>query len=215
MRRKTKNTNKLAARKRGGAVDTSDERLANLERRIQYIEGRLTSWGILSPIEFEQKKKKSGPAQRIPDEFLFEYRNGLALWLERVWPELAPELWKAKAEEETRAVLEQFANPLQTRRDYETRLIDNTPALLEFLGSDRFTRKPPTQTMITAMTASDWNERAWKAAARFPTRQIANAMLCRLESEQNYRLRSSQGRSDRRSGHPERHKRHSNGQMPP
>lgn len=185
MRRKAENRKQPTARKKVRPIDTSSgrnawslqERVAALERRFETIEDALIREGMLLHLEVEKpEKKKPGPAQTIRDEYLFDNRMGLTLWLERVWPEISPELRKPKTGREMLSVLERFANPTENRRPYEKRLLANPDELLDFVRNRRFNKKPPKQTLVNALTARKWDEDAWKAASRFPPRQIANAM---------------------------------------
>jgi hypothetical protein len=180
MRKKAETRKKPTGRKKQSGIDRSPEstlqdRFSRLEERVSDIEEHLRREGILPRVDFSESKKKPGPRQKISDDFLFELRDGLVLWLERVWPELDSALRKARTVKEATGCLEKFANPKETRTQYQDRLIGNVAALLDYRATNKLARIPPKQTVVTAI-ARAWTEPEWKAAARFPTRRMANAM---------------------------------------
>ena len=180
MRRKAKSAKKLTEGKRGRGIDRppklhAQDKLSRLEERVDHIEEALVGAGLLFRLDFSESKRKPGPRQKISDDFLFELRDGLVLWLERVWPELDSALRKARTTKEIQACLEEFANPKEMRQQYQERLIGNVAALMDYRARNRFARIPPKQTVVRAI-AGTWTEPAWKAAARFLTRRMANAM---------------------------------------
>jgi len=191
MRITKENAKKLTTKKKVRPIDRfpknakapMEKRIAELEGRLDLIEDRLVGAAIFARSDMEEpKSKKPGAHPKITDEGLFHYRLQLVLWLERVWPELVPELLRAKNirnaeyKQHVVAALERFANKVDIRQNYESRLLQNTEALLEFVRSDRFSKIPPKQTVTKALIGDDGDEATWRAASRFPPRQIANAM---------------------------------------
>jgi hypothetical protein len=147
------------------------ERVRSLERRVEALEHGLT----IDALE-EATQKRPGPHPKISDEDLLQCRNALVDCLEVHWPDLGPKLLSAPGPEEIIAALMPFAGPQTSRGLLVQRLIDHASALLSFLKSDRFHRKPPKRTVIDALNRPLEDERRMRAAARLPTRQIANAM---------------------------------------
>lgn len=148
-----------------------EKRVRGLESRVEVLERGL---GINAfP---EEIQKKSGPHPKISDEELWGNRDALVDWLEVHWLNLGPKLLSAMGPEQIMAALMPFAGPETSRGLLVKRLIDNAGALLSFLKSGRFRRKPPKRAVVQALNKS-WNdERLMRAAAKLPTRQIANAM---------------------------------------
>ena len=105
-----------------------------------------------------------------------ENRNALVDWLEINWPEVGPKLLSAKGPQAIVASLVLYAGPETSHSFILKRLIENAGALLSFLTSRRFHRKPPKRAVMDALN-KPWNdERKMRGAAKLPTRQIANAM---------------------------------------
>ena len=153
-------------------LQSVETRLEGLERRVEDLEG--WSFGSLESPGLGQRKKP-GTRKKIGDTELFYNRDEFVLWLESIWPEAVSAVLGANNPKDLLRVLGRYANPIKYRRPYEARMLRNTDALLEFLRSPNFVRKPLKQTVITAL-AGDWDEEGWRAATRLPPRRIANAM---------------------------------------
>ncbi len=145
-----------------------EERVRILEKRVEALED-----GLAMDIFPERTQKKPGPHPKLFEEDLLVCRDGLVDCLEMHWPDLRPNLLSASGKEEITAALMPFAGPQTSRGLLVQRLIDHAGALLSFLKSDRFHRKPPKRTVIDALNRPLDDERRMKAAARLPTRQIA------------------------------------------
>jgi len=164
------------------AKDPAD-RIAELERRLSAVEkevamlkqhsGSFLFGDETSPAE---EKKRHGK-ERIADEILFHYRDGIVLWLEPVWPWMADLLTAPSTkEEEVRAIVEAVAEVPELRAEWQRRLLEHAAALFEFLWHERFRKTLPKQTVVDALSLEIEDERRWRAANQLPTRQIANAM---------------------------------------
>ncbi len=179
MRRIRKKRGKSTERKSPVLLTgSSRKRSRSLEKRVRCLESRVEvlerGLGINAfPGEIQ---KKSGPRPKISDGELLGNRNALVDWLEVYWPDLGPKLLSATGPEKIIAALVPYAGPETGRDLLVKRLIDNAGALLSFLKSGRFRRKPPKRAVVDALN-KPWNdERQMRAAAKLPTRQIANAM---------------------------------------
>lgn len=174
---------------RGVPLDKNSEkqpsdRLAELERRVAELEGRVALLEQVSPLPVFgdqshelQETKKPGRKERISDEELVRYRDGLVLWLEPYWPWLEERLLKATPGEQVKAIVEAIAEEPDLRPKWQKRLLQNASALHEFLFSERFRKtEPPRATVVNALNLDAEAETRQRAANQFPARQIANAM---------------------------------------
>lgn len=159
------------------------DRLAELERQVARLQKdvallkRFSGWPLFAHKSNElEKKKKPGPKEKISDEVLFHYRDGLVLWVERFWPWLEDRLLGARACEQVRAVVEAVAEEPNLRQEWQERLLQNAAALCEFLWDERFRKTLPKATVTAALTLPLEDEKDQRAANQLPARQIANAM---------------------------------------
>ena len=158
--------------------------LAELERRLSELEGRVALLEQFSPLpvfgeesDELQKTKKPGRKERISDDELIRYRDGLVLWLEPYWPWLEQRLPKATTCEQVTAIFEAIAEEPELRPEWQKRLLQNVSVLHEFLWTERFRKTPlPRATVLNALNLDAKAETRQRAANQFPTRQIANAM---------------------------------------
>lgn len=151
-----------------------EEKVTGLEIRLQYVEANL---GIRSPIPEEERKKKPGPAP-YPDEVLFETRDRYIDWLEYYWPDLRPHLLAVKGGDPAKMeeALKRCAGAEEQWTPTVWALLGSSAQLVDFVQSNRFRRKPPKLTVATALNGRYEDPKRMKAAARLPTRQIANAI---------------------------------------
>jgi hypothetical protein len=182
MRRTRKKKRKLTARKSPSRLTSIpkerlrslEEKVTGLEARLQYVEANL---GIHPPIPEEERKKKPGPTP-YPDEILFETRDRYIDWLEYYWPDLRPRLFAATGRNPAKVeeALKKCAGPENHWTPTVWALMESAAQLVDFVQSKRFRRKPPKLTVATALNGRYEDAKRMKAAARLPTRQIANAM---------------------------------------
>ncbi len=160
--------------KRGRA--TAKKRLGALEGRVEALERE-----VFQPlISFEtsgEYKRRPGKPYEIEDDQLWGFRDEIIDRLEGSWPDIASKLLAAKKKE----ALDKALKPLADWQSYVgKRFLSNTEALLDFLQTDRFNRKPPRRTVVRALDGSWADEESrlatQQATMRLPTRQIANAM---------------------------------------
>jgi hypothetical protein len=151
-------------------------RLETLESRVEALERE-----VFQPlISFEtsaEYKRLPGKLYAIEDDQLWDFRDQIIDRLEGSWPDIAPRLLAAKKKE----ALNKALKPLADWQSYVgKRFLSNTEALLDFLQSDRFNRKPPRCTVVRALNGSWADEElrlaTQQATMRLPTRQISNAM---------------------------------------
>lgn len=159
------------------------DRIAELERQVAELRRdvallkQLSDWPVFADESEELKhKKQPGPKEKISDEVLFHYRDGLIRWLERFWSWLEDRLLAASTIEQVRAIFEAVAEEPELRPEWQRRLLESVAALHEFLGSERFRKTLPKGTVIDALNMPLNNARRDRAANQFPSRQIANAM---------------------------------------
>lgn len=160
--------------KRGRA--TVKGRLETLESRVEALERE-----VFHPlISFEpsgEYKRRPGKPYVVEDDQLWGFRDEIIGWLEGSWPDIAPKLLAARKKED----LDKALKPLADWQSYVGKqFLSNTEALLDFLHSHRFNRKPPRRTVVRALNGS-WSDEESRLATqqvtmRLPTRQIANAM---------------------------------------
>ncbi len=171
--RKTGSKSKERA-KRGRA--TAKKRLEALEGRVEALE-REGFQPLFSFPTIGENKRQPGRPHEIGDGQLGNYRDQITDRLEQSWPGIAPRLLAARKKED----LDKALKPLADWQNYVgKRFLSNTEALLDFLQSHRFNKKPPRHTVVRALNGSWADEEsrlaAQQAAMRLPTRQIANAM---------------------------------------
>jgi hypothetical protein len=175
-------------KKSNGLVTKSlQNRGISLESRMTKLEARIEQMGqenddfsggvparILEAIDNIGKKQR-GPGKKVDDTELLLNRDNLVQWLEEHWPRLTKPLLKAKTANEVAAALTAIAAPPDIRHSWQTGVMDHPAELLDFLRSEKFRRKPPRKTVVDALAVYQSEQRK-RAANRFPTRQIANAM---------------------------------------
>lgn len=150
--------------------------VAELRRDVALLK-QLSEWPLFADESEELKrKKKPGPKEKISDEVLFHYRDGLILWLDRFWSWLGDRLSAASTIEQVRTIFEAVAEEPELRPEWQKRLLENIAALHEFLCSERFGKALPEATAMDALNLPLNNEKRHRAANQFPSRQIANAM---------------------------------------
>jgi hypothetical protein len=159
------------------------DRIARLEHQVAELQKdvamlkRVSGWPLLADEgnEFEGKKKP-GPKEKISDEDLLQYRDAIVLWLEPFWSWLNEHLFQGNTCEQVGAILEAVAAEPDFRPEWQTRLLQNTAALCEFLWGERFRKTLPKAAVADALTLPLEDVRRRRAANQFPSRQIANAM---------------------------------------
>jgi hypothetical protein len=157
-------------------IEELERRVAALEKDVALLKSA-SPWPIFGDEEIiDTEKKKSGAKQKISDEDLFCYRDGLIQWLEPIWPWMVNRLLAAGNPEDIRPLLEAVAETPELRPDWQRRLLQNVAAFFEFLWDERFRKTLPKATVADALNLSWEDERRKRAANQLPTRQIANAM---------------------------------------
>jgi len=164
-------------------ADQPPDRIAELERRIQKLEDDVAVLKSVNPspllneVVIEVEGKKRGRREKISDAVLFNYREGLILWLESAWPWLTDRLFTARTPEQVEAILEAIAEDPASRPDWQERLLQNAGDLLDFILHEKFRKGHlRSATVNDALTLPCNDEIRRRAANQFPTRQIANAM---------------------------------------
>jgi len=155
-------------------VTALEKEVASLWEVVNRLDGIGPSYfytGIEDP-----KDKRPGPDKSIEDAQLFRSRDGLADYLEDVWPQMVQPLLAAANPRDVAVVLKKLARPEQMRPPWQSRFLAHPAHLFDFLHSGRFRRKPPKKTVVDALNRPADDERRKRAANRLPTRQIANAM---------------------------------------
>jgi hypothetical protein len=164
------------------------ERELSLEARLAALEKQVVElWEVVNRLDgagldhfyaqaLEPEEKKPGPGKSIEDAELFRYRDGLAGYIEEVWPQMVQPLLGAANPRKVAAVLKRLAKPEQMQPIWQSRFLAHPAHLFEFLHSKRFRKKPPKKTVIAALNLPANDEGRKRAANRLPTRQIANAM---------------------------------------
>jgi hypothetical protein len=148
--------------------------VAKLEKKVIRLDGIAPSHYYTG---IDETRKRPGPGKNIEDWKLFNYRDGLVGWLEDVWPEIVQPLFSANDPKKVTAILRRLARPKDIQPPWQSRCLAHAAKLLDFLHSDKFTRKPPKKTVIDALNSRRGDDDKRKRAAnRLPTRQIANAM---------------------------------------
>lgn len=158
------------------ATSELERRVIQLEKDVAILK-QLARWPIFNKEARVEKQKKPGVKERIEDEDLFKYRDGLTLWLEAYWPWMEGRLCSASSAEEVGAILEAVSEEPDLRRDWQKRLLPNPAALFDFISNSRFRKtKLPMATVKDALTLPTDDDRRRRTANQFPARQIANAM---------------------------------------
>ena len=179
MRRTLRKATNLTAQKIKGRLTRScQERLDSLEDQARRLESRLlyVELNLGIPVVAEKDQKKPGPTPQISEEDLLDNRDRFVSWLEARWQDLRPRLLGAANTKQVSEALLSVATPEESQDYYVKRLIEGAGALWQFLHSRRFHRKPSKRAVVNALNAEYDDPKRMKAAAHFPTRQIANAM---------------------------------------
>ena len=152
-----------------------ERRVAQLEKDVATLK-RQAEWPRPNQDVLTEKKIKPGVKERIVDELLFKYRDGLIRWLEAYWPWMESRLYQAENAEEVGAILEAASEEPYLRRDWQKRLLPNPQTLFDFISDRRFRRKLPKATVKDALDGSWDDETCRRATNKLSARQIANAM---------------------------------------
>jgi len=156
-------------------VSKLEARVAQLEEDVASLK-RLAEPRGLNWLLFNHKKVKPGAREKVEDEDLFRYRDGLIRWLEAYWPWMENRLREVETAEQVGAILEAVSEEPDLRRDWQKRLLPNPKPLFDFLFHERFRKTLPMTTLKDALDGT-LDDRKWRRAAnQLPTRQIANAM---------------------------------------
>lgn len=157
-------------------ISELEHQVSELRRDVALLK-QFSGWPVFADESEEpERRKKPGPKEKISDEVLFHYRDGLVLWLERFWSWLEDRLLAASSIEQVRTLFEAVAEEPELRPEWQKRLLENIAALHEFLGTERFGKTLPEATAMDALNLPLNNEKRHRAANQFPSRQIANAM---------------------------------------
>jgi hypothetical protein len=125
--------------------------VADIIRRLGVLEEEVFGGSFLVP-PTPAPRTRPGPKPKVGDTELFGRRNDYVLGIEHIWP--APQM------------------PIAASRQEQFALC--SVQLFEFISSDRFVREPSKRTVVSVL---DWKTpQCFQAAARLPTRQIANAL---------------------------------------
>src|SRR5439155_21852311 len=149
MNKRRKNSTKSLDTVSGNGTENP---ISQLERRVAQLEKdvatlkRQVDWPGFTRNAPTEKKVKPGVKERIEDELLFKYRDGLIRWLEAYWPWMEDRLYQAKTAEEVGAILEAASEEPYLRRDWQKRLLPNPQPLFDFMSNDRFRRNLPMAT---------------------------------------------------------------------
>jgi len=172
----TRGLDKVSGDQPQSATSELERRVIQLENDVAILK-QMTRWPVFKKDASIGKKTKPGVKEKIEDEVLFNYRDGLTLWLEAYWPWMEDQLCQARSPEEVGAILEAVSEEPDLRRNWQKRLLPNPAALFDFISDSRFRRtKLPKATVKDALTLPLDDDRRRRAANQFPARQIANAM---------------------------------------
>ncbi len=184
MRRKRKIRKSSTERKTGSKSKKRAKRgRATVKKRLEALEGRVDALDrkelqpLISFGPSGKYKRRPGKPYVVEDDQLWGFRDEIIGWLEVSWPDIAPKLLAARKKED----FDKALKPLADWQSYVGKqFLSNTEALLDFLHSHRFNRKPPRRTVVRALNGSWADEESrlatQQATMRLPTRQIANAM---------------------------------------
>jgi hypothetical protein len=163
------------------SADQLPDRIAELERRMLKVENDVALLKSLNPsplldeVVIEVEREKRGTKEKISAAALFNYRDGLILWLECAWPWLKDRLFKAKTPTQVKVILEAIADEPDSRPDWQERLLKNESELFDFIWHHKFRKSDLRSATVTdALTLPCNDETRRRAANKFPTRQIAN-----------------------------------------
>ena len=184
MRRKRKIRKSSTERKTASKTEDRAKRgRATVKKRLEGLEGRVEALErevFRPPPSYEtsgEYKRRPGRLYEIEDNQLWDFRDQIIDRLEASWPHISSRLLAARKKQD----LDKALKPLADWNSYVgKRLLSNTDALLDFLHSDRFNRRPPRRTVVRALNGS-WSGKesrlsTQRATMSLPTRRIANAM---------------------------------------
>jgi hypothetical protein len=84
-RKSTRGLDKVSEDQPQSATSELERRVIQLENDVAILK-QLTRWSVFNKDAPTDEKKKPGVKEKIEDEDLFTYRDGLTLWLEAYWP---------------------------------------------------------------------------------------------------------------------------------
>jgi len=113
-------------------ISQLEARVAQLEKDVAALK-RQAEWPAQTQDAPTNKKLKPGIKERIEDERLFKYRDGLIRWLEAYWSWMEGRLYEARTAEDVGAILEAASEEPYLRRDWQKRLLPNPHALFDFV----------------------------------------------------------------------------------
>ena len=152
------------------------KRLADVTERLQKLESRVSALEGTDADETEfENKRRPGPRPKIEDEEFFERRDAFVIGLESSWGELEPRLLTAGTPQDVRAVRETITPSMPISEQMKGQITATSDQLFEFLKSGRMI-KTVSRATIGALRRETWDQRSWEAAAKLPTRQLANAI---------------------------------------
>jgi hypothetical protein len=180
MNARRKNRSRLLTGSSESEKNSLESRVARLETRIEQLQAEIDGLVGVMPKHFYEAikntgKKRSGPSERMDETELSLRRDDLVHWLENQWPNLVSPLLAAQNPRQVASVLRAVAPPRHVRPEWQRDFIGHPAALLNFLRSEKFRKKPPRKTVIDALCSANLEQRT-RAANRLPTRRIANAM---------------------------------------
>lgn len=156
-------------------VSALQREVSTLQREVSALRDRTRLEHEYDPDEtaVDAQRQKPGRRPKINEKELFEFRDGLVIWLETKWPDLAPKLYTAKTVQDVvAAISEMFPNASAEQvgralkrtdivlRPFQRRLLESAESLFEFVNSLRFSREPSRPTVRAALnhSAAGWQK---------------------------------------------------------
>jgi hypothetical protein len=157
-----------------------ENRVAWLETRVEQLQVEIDGLAGVMPRHFPEAakaswKRRPGPSERMDGTELLLRRDDLVHWLEDQWPNMVSPLLAARNPRQVASVLRAIASARHARPEWQRDFVGHPATLMNLLQSDEFRKKPPKRPVIDALCSANLEQRR-RAANRFPTRQIANAM---------------------------------------
>ena len=149
---------------------------SEIRGKVHLLEARIALLEAESPFHASEPDQPSrGKAPKISDLELFHTRDAYILGLEQVWPKIAKKVTSARTKDQLATLLKEFADKIPMRDQLRERFVGATDELFTFLSDTRYKKRPSDRAVRLAL---NWNEKndSPSAAAKLPTRQIANAI---------------------------------------
>jgi hypothetical protein len=129
---------------------------ARLEARVEQLEQEIDRASGAMPAQFHEamsatRAMRPGPRERMELSELLVERDNLLQWLEEHWPNIVNPLYAARTARAIALAIKKVKATSNVNVEWQSRLINHSDDLFDFLRSNKFRRKPPRKTVVDAL----------------------------------------------------------------